>query len=177
MMPLNLLSPSRRRPMDAPTETLAPAGSPLIHPPRRTGQTYRNHWRWFPPVHFFLEPLFGLNAILALVRLVRAPSPDTAWDLALAIGLLFIIFAARWQALTVQDRLIRLEMWIRLQQVLPPDLRPRIGELAVGQLLALRFAPDDELPDLVRRTLAGELRTKREIKRAIRSWRGDYLRA
>ncbi|HEX5724703.1 MAG TPA: DUF6526 family protein [Longimicrobiaceae bacterium] len=151
--------------------------APPVHPPHRTGQTYRNHWRWYPPVHFFVEPLFGLNAIFALVRLVREPTLDRGWQFALAVGLLFIVFTARWQVLAVQDRLIRLEMWLRLRHLLPPDLQPRIGELRTGQLLALRFAPDEELPELVRATLAGELGGKRAIKRAIRSWRGDYLRA
>ena len=148
-----------------------------IPPPGQTGQTYRNHVRWNPPVHFLLEPLFGVNAVVALVALVREPGWERAWALAVAIGLLLAVFAARWQVLRVQDRLIRLEMWLRLQAVLPPELRARIGELRTRQLIALRFAPDDELPELVGRVLAGELSGGREIKRAIRAWRGDYLRA
>ncbi len=44
-------------------------------------------------------------------------------------------------------------------------------------MIALRFAPDDELPELVDRVLKGELNTGKEIKLAIRNWRGDHVRA
>ena len=79
-------------------------------------------------------------------------------------------------ALRAQDRIIRLEEHMRLNQLLPADLRARLGELSAGQLIALRFAPDDEVPDLVRRALGGELQRQGDIKRAIRNWRPDYLR-
>ena len=65
---------------------------------------------------------------------------------------------------------------MRLWRVLPPDLRPRIDDLTTGQLIALRFAPDDELPPLVRAILAGELRGRRSIKKRIRNWRPDTQR-
>ncbi len=59
---------------------------------------------------------------------------------------------------------------------LPPDLRGRIAELSASQLVALRFAPDDEIPDLTRQALNGELKGPADIKRAIRNWRADHLR-
>jgi len=43
--------------------------------------------------------------------------------------------------------------------------------------VAIRFAPDDEVPDLTRRTLNGELKSQADIKRAIKNWRADTLRA
>ncbi|HWL39600.1 MAG TPA: DUF6526 family protein, partial [Gemmatimonadaceae bacterium] len=58
----------------------------------------------------------------------------------------------------------------------PADLRARIPELRRRQLLALRFAPDAEIPDLARRVLSGELTGPPEIKRAITQWRADHLR-
>ena len=78
--------------------------------------------------------------------------------------------------LRAQDRIIRLEERARLERVLPADLRGRIGELKESQLVAIRFAPDDEVPELTRRTLNGELKSQVEIKRAIRNWRADHLR-
>jgi hypothetical protein len=80
-------------------------------------------------------------------------------------------------ALTVQDRLIRLEMRLRLQQVLPPELVARVGEIERPQFVALRFASDAELPDLVREVLTGKLATQRAIKERVRSWQPDYFRA
>ena len=84
---------------------------------------------------------------------------------------------ARLMALTVQDRVIRLEMRIRLKEVLPADLRSRVGELTPAQLIGLRFASDAELPELVRQVLGGSLKTTKEIKKVVRNWQGDYLRA
>jgi hypothetical protein len=78
--------------------------------------------------------------------------------------------------LRAQDRIIRLEERARLERVLPSDLRGRVGELTATQLIAIRFAADDEVPELTRRTLNGELKSQGDIKRAIRNWRADTLR-
>ena len=77
----------------------------------------------------------------------------------------------------VQDRVIRLEERLRLAQLLPPDLAPRIHELGAGQLLALRFAGDEEIPDLTRKVLDEKIRGREEIKKLIRHWRPDRMRA
>jgi len=77
----------------------------------------------------------------------------------------------------VQDRVIRLEMRLRLQQLLAQDLRVRIPEFTVGQLVALRFASDAELPDLARKTLDEKLTDRKAIKKMIRDWQPDELRA
>jgi len=80
-------------------------------------------------------------------------------------------------ALTVQDRLIRLEMRLRLRQLLPPDLQPRINDLTHRQLVAMRFASDAELAELVREVLAGKLTTPKDIKLRVKNWQADWLRA
>jgi hypothetical protein len=84
---------------------------------------------------------------------------------------------ARMFALTVQDRVIRLEMRLRLEKLLPADLKSRILEFSVGQLIALRFASDAELPDLARRVLDEKVKDKKSIKQMIKTWKPDYLRA
>jgi hypothetical protein len=71
---------------------------------------------------------------------------------------------------------IRLEMRLRLREVLPADLQARIPELTPPQLIGLRFASDAELPELVRRVLTGSLENPRDIKKAVTHWQGDYLR-
>ena len=65
----------------------------------------------------------------------------------------------------------------RLHQLLSADLQPRIGDLTAKQLVALRFACDAELPELVRDVVAGKLSTSKDIKLKIKSWQGDFLRA
>jgi hypothetical protein len=108
---------------------------------------------------------------------LKLPTLRQAWLLVFAVGVTAGFAACRASILTVQDRLIGLEMRLRLAAVLPPELRVRIPELRIRQLVALRFAGDSELPALVQRCLDGELRTPDEVKRQIREWRPDFVRA
>jgi hypothetical protein len=82
----------------------------------------------------------------------------------------------RINPLKAQDRLIRLEEQLRYQRVLSADLAAQASTLPVGKIVALRFAPDEELPGLVTQVLDGKLNTSKEIKQAIKNWRGDYFR-
>jgi len=93
-----------------------------------------------------------------------------------AVGLLGLLFYARMFPLRAQDRIIRLEMSLRLASLLPADLRARAASLRPGQLVALRFASDAELPGLVRQVLDENLTDRREIKRRIREWQADHFR-
>lgn len=140
-------------------------------------QSYENHRRYFPLYHFVAMPILSANLLVAVIDLVRRPGLHTVWYAIFAFGVLAGVAAARVAVLTVQDRLIGLEMRLRLAALLPPDLRPRIGDLRLKHLVALRFAGDEELPQLVRRCLDGELRSPDEVKRQIRHWRPDLVRA
>jgi len=140
-------------------------------------QTFENHAKTVTLYHRVAFPIFALNLIWSIVRLIRHPSAESALALLLAVALVLLFFYARIFALTVQDRVIRLEMRLRLQQVLPPDLRPRIGEFQVGQLVALRFASDAELPDLARKVLDEKITDRTAIKKMVRNWQPDELRA
>src|SRR6202050_2815936 len=141
-----------------------------------TQQTYTNHTRFHPPFHFFLIPGSILLLILTVVRVIRHYRQMEAWIL-LLIGILFpvAVFLIRTNALRVQDRLIRLEERLRLQALLSAELSVRIGELTESQLIALRFASDNELPALVAKVLAAKMQSK-EIKQAIVTWRPDTFR-
>ena len=141
-----------------------------------TPQTYDNHTRWHPPFHFFLLPLFALNVIFAVVQLIRFRDLDHAVWLALAIGLAELTVLVRTNALRVQDRVIRLEERLRYQQVLPPALAQRAASLSPKQIVALRFASDEELPELAQLVVDGKLTEGKEIKRAVKRWRPDTLR-
>jgi len=147
-------------------------------------QSIENHARVVTGFHRVALPILALNFFWAIYRLVRSFSADSIYArldsffaLLLAVALLLLFFYARIFALTVQDRIIRLEMTLRLERLLPPDLRPRVHEFTVSQLVALRFASDAELPDLARRVLAENLTDRKAIKRMIKNWKPDFLRA
>jgi len=140
-------------------------------------QSYSNHTRFFPLFHFFVAPVLTANFLVTAWRLVRAPSLSMAWTCLVAAALAGGALAARVMAIAVQDRVIRLEMRLRLREVLPADLQARIHELTRQQLVGLRFGDDSELPDLVRQVLNGALKNTTDIKKAVKHWQGDYLRA
>lgn len=141
------------------------------------GQSYSNHSRFFPLFHFVVFPVLAINMFVMLWSLIKAPGLSTMWGFIVALALVLLALACRLMVLTVQDRLIRLEMRLRMRALLPPELHGRMLTLSRDQLIGLRFASDDELPGLVRQVLDGALKTRAEIKKAIKDWQGDYLRA
>ena len=142
----------------------------------RQPQNYANHRRVIPLYHVATFGILAVNLIWKLVQAVRLPSWAAGIDLLLAIGLFGLFFYARIFALTVQDRVIRLEMRLRLMGILPADLKGRIDELTRDQFVALRFASDAEMADLVREVLTNNITDRDEIKRRIKNWTPDYLR-
>jgi hypothetical protein len=140
-------------------------------------QTYKNHARFFPPFHFFVLPVLLLNLVNTLRHVWLAPNQSTAFAALVAAGILMLGFSTRAMAVAVQDRVIRLEMRLRLRGLLPASLSGRINELTPRQLVALRFASDAELPDMVRDVLDGKLATQKAIKMRVKDWQADWLRA
>ncbi|HKV28539.1 MAG TPA: DUF6526 family protein [Candidatus Acidoferrales bacterium] len=141
-------------------------------------QTFANHTRIVPAFHMVALPILLLNFLYSIYRLVHTWfSFDALVSFLLAIALILVALYARMFALAVQDRVIRLEMRLRLEKLLPADLKPRIPEFAVGQLIALRFASDAELPDLARQVLDEKVKDKKVIKQKIKTWKADHLRA
>ena len=139
-------------------------------------QSLTNHARLVPGFHYGVVGALSLNFLWSLVRLYRVPGLDATMGVITAAGLLGLLFYARMFPLRAQDRIIRLEMSLRLASVLPADLRARAASLRPGQLVALRFASDAELPGLVREVLDENLTDRREIKRRIREWQADHFR-
>ena len=139
-------------------------------------QSYENHARWVPLYHFVLSTVLLANLVWSVCLLVRGFSWPTVLGVLVALALFGILFYARFFALRVQDRVIRLEMRLRLKDVLPADLQGRIAELTPDQLIGLRFAGDDEIAALAREALERNL-TRQQIKQKIRHWRADHYRA
>jgi len=140
-------------------------------------QAFENHARLVPAYHFVAFLILVAYVGWSLWQLVRAPfAVGEVFALLFAVAVAIIWFYARVFALTAQDRIIRLEMRLRLQQLLPDDLKPRIGEFSVAQLVGLRFASDAELPALARKVLEERIEDRKAVKRLVRDWQGDYLR-
>ena len=139
-------------------------------------QRYDTHRRYHPVSHFVIAPILILNFIVAIVVAVRDFSLLALWNVIFAFAVMMLGIIVRFYATKNQDRIIRVEETVRLYRVLPPELRSRIADLTTGQLVALRFAGDEELPELVQAILSGELRGRESIKRRIRNWRPDTQR-
>lgn len=141
----------------------------------RSPQTLANHVKIDPPFHYFVLPVFAITWIVSVIFLVRHPGFLHFWIVIFNTAIIVAVIRARQYALKVQDRVIRLEERLRLSALLPDSLRSQIAKLSEDQLIALRFASDEELPALVERTLATNL-TRADIKKAIQHWRPDYWR-
>ena len=139
-------------------------------------QSFASHSRYYPWHHFVVQPILIGNVAVEIMRLEKYHTVYHVWLVVFAIGLLLFSFTSRSMSLRAQDRVIRLEETLRLSRLLPASEQAAIAALRTGQLVALRFASDEEVPDLVRRIVAGELNKGTEIKKEIKNWRPDYLR-
>jgi hypothetical protein len=141
-------------------------------------QNFANHGKFFPPFHFFVVPVMAINFIWSTYRwTVTGFSLDGFERLLLAAALLVGFATVRRMALTVQDRVIRLEERLRYERVLPAELKSRIGEFTVSQFVSLRFASDAELPALAHKVLDDKIDERKAIKQMVKTWKPDYLRA
>ena len=139
-------------------------------------QSFKNHLRFVPLFHFVLAFLLVVYLAASIWNLVRDFSPDNCLGVLLAVALVLLFYYARGFPLAVQDRLIRLEMRLRLAEVLPDELAGRIGEITEDQLIGLRFASDAEMAQRVTEVLEGKLVSRTQIKKAIETWVPDDYR-
>ncbi|MFI5281128.1 MAG: DUF6526 family protein [Gemmatimonadales bacterium] len=144
-------------------------------------QNYANHRRVVPLWHIVTAGILVLNLVYAIMHFVRhGGDPGRPFGaiigLLVAIALVLIWGFARVFAVTVQDRVIRLEESFRYEKVLPADLKGRASQLTMRQIIGLRFASDAELPGLVRRALDEKL-SEKQIKKEVKNWKADNLRA
>jgi Family of unknown function (DUF6526) len=140
-------------------------------------QGFKNHAKVVPAYHFVALPILVVNFVWTLKVAVKVQSFGSIVAFLVSVALIIMFFCARRFALAVQDRVIRLEMQLRLQRVLPADLQTSIPALTVAQLVALRFASDAELPGLVRKVLSDKIDDRKTIKQMIQNWQPDHQRA
>ena len=134
-------------------------------------QTFANHVH--TPRMTQVAGLPGLVALILLgVEMFRHPSLQNAALICLAFSVMVLVAISRAYTVRLQDRIIRLEMQLRLERL---GHGPEFPRLSVRQLVALRFASDAELPDLVDQTLTKNF-TPDQIKRAVSDWQADLHR-
>lgn len=141
-----------------------------------TPQSLANHARYVPGFHFVATGLLAANFIWSVIEVIKHPGAGTVDGVLVAVALLLLLWYARAFAVGVQDRIIRLEERLRMERFLPADLKARIPEFTRAQLIALRFAPDQELPDLARKVLADGIDDQARIKAMVKAWRADEWR-
>ena len=141
-------------------------------------QNFKNHVQFVPLFHFFSAPVLIMNFVWCCVRLWKSHwGIEGFLGVVVAAGLLTTLLSARLAALAVQDRVIRLEEQLRYARLLPEDLKARMGDFTIAQIVSLRFASDAELPTLARKVLSENVQDRKQIKQMVQNWRPDYLRA
>jgi hypothetical protein len=140
-------------------------------------QNFKNHARLVPMFHFGVFIPLLVAFLWTAFRLFQAPSADLAIVLLVVVALILMALSLRVQVLTVQDRVIRLEMKLRLRSLMSGDQSEHVDRLGVKQMVALRFASDAELPALVADVATGKVTLPKEIKQRIADWQADHLRA
>jgi hypothetical protein len=138
-------------------------------------QNFKNHAQMVPGFHYLT--FGGIIALLGgSINYLLKSSAENKYLAALLVlaSVVFILIAwfTRIFALKAQDRAIRAEENLR-HYVLTGKLLP--SSLRVGQIVALRFAPDAEFPALVEKAAANNLSGK-EIKESIQNWKADFYR-
>ena len=138
-------------------------------------QNYKNHAKFIPVFHYIALPLLLINFLAALFRLTQDINFYALNDLGLAVALIIVAVFTRLFALKAQDRVNRLEEQLRIQALLPDALKTDAGRLTMGQIVALRFASDEELAELTQDALDHNT-SPNALKQAVKNWRPDYNR-
>lgn len=139
-------------------------------------QNFNNHHRYVPGYHFITLGAVLILVIGSVINLCMS-SKDDLFSASLICLISLILGAVSWYlrafALRAQDRAIRAEEnfrhFILTQKPLPAGIK-------MSQVIALRFAPDLELPELAARAVNESL-SSGQIKKAIQNWRADHHRA
>ena len=139
-------------------------------------QTLANHAYLVPMFHYWTALLLLINFVWAVYQVVAGFSWGSLVSALLALALVLLFLSVRAFVTGNQDRIIRLEERLRMERLLPDEIRSRVGDFTTSQLVALRFASDEELPDLARQVLDEGLDDRKEIKKRIQHWRADYQR-
>ncbi len=141
-------------------------------------QSYSNHIRFYPLHHFVFLPLAAAFFFGSAYCAFHYAADRTVW-LAITAGAFLLLFLGimlrQHYALGNQDRIVRLEMRLRYYQLTGKRFEPLEASLSFGQIAALRFAGDEELPALADEAIRGNLPPD-EIKKRVKAWLADDMR-
>lgn len=139
-------------------------------------QSFKNHGRYIFTFHIVTYAAIIAVIIGSIINLANS-SKENLYSASLLVVVSLILASLAWFsrrfALKAQDRAIRVEENFRHFILTGKPLDDRLG---MRQIIALRFAPDEEFADLCRQAVDKNL-TRVDIKRAIHNWRADHHRA
>jgi hypothetical protein len=141
-------------------------------------QHYKNHVKYYTPHHFIFYPVVLMGIIITARYYFKYPALHSVWAALIAIFILiaWLSFMVRQHyALTLQNRLVRMEMRFRYFALTGKRFEPVEQKISFGQLAALRFAGDEELEGLINRAISENL-SPTDIKKAITNWQPDEMR-
>lgn len=140
-------------------------------------QNFKNHSRYNIAHHFIIMPLTGALLAWPFVRFAQDKETlaNTLFHALLALTLLLVSLVSRSYALKNQDRIIRAEMRQRYFELSAKSFSTMEKQLELKQIIALRFAGNGELLELIDRTIREKLAPK-DIKSAIQDWQSDNNR-
>jgi hypothetical protein len=141
-------------------------------------QNYKNHIRFYPAHHYIFYPVAGLFLTAAISFIFRDSEHYLIWafiSIALLATILLSLMLRQHYALMNQNRIVRLELRFRYYVLTHQRFEDLEQKLSQGQLFALRFASDEELPALAQRALKENLSAD-AIKQSIKNWLPDEMR-
>jgi hypothetical protein len=140
-------------------------------------QNFKNHSRYNPLHHFVLTPISLTLLVWTIINFFQDKNTisQKVYFLLISIAILLVSLMARMYATKNQDRIIRLEMRQRYFEMTGKSFAEKESQLRLGQIIALRFASDEELLNLMEKAIVEKLKSN-EIKQAIRNWQADTNR-
>ncbi len=140
-------------------------------------QNYSNHTRLYPAHHFILTPITvaALALAFAMIGESESVSKQDVFNVLAASALILVAFISRIYAIKNQNRIIRIEMRYRYFELTGKSFNEKESQLSLSQIIALRFAGNDELLPLIDKSIAEKLSNK-QIKQSITNWQADYKR-
>lgn len=141
-------------------------------------QNYKNHIRFYPPHHFVFYPIMLILLGASIYFGIAEENLRTIWFFIsiLLIAIILLSFMLRQHyALTLQNRIVKLELRYRYFALTGERLELLEKNLSESQFFALRFAPDEELQSLLKRAISQNL-SGNAIKKSINDWKADHDR-
>ncbi len=139
-------------------------------------QNFKTHRKWVPGYHI-ISFLAIIALIVGSIRNLIYTQDDNLYSASLLVLvsfiLLFMFYFLRAFALKAQDRALKVEENFRHYLITG---KPLNADLSMRQIIGLRFASDEEFPDLAEKA-AKEKLSENDIKKAIKNWKADIYRA